>query len=52
VILIEFLRKISMMRTHTMAVPSSIDVFGWLYEQLAEASPELLRAMVRRLLRR
>src|SRR5215471_2321105 len=29
-----------------MAVPSSIDVSGWLHEQLAEASPDLLRAMV------
>ena len=28
-----------------MAVPSSIDVSGWLHEQ-AEASPDLLRAMV------
>jgi len=27
-----------------MAVPSSIDVSGWLHEQLAEASPDLLRA--------
>jgi hypothetical protein len=29
-----------------MAAPSSIDVSSWLYEQLAEASPDLLRAMV------
>jgi transposase-like protein len=29
-----------------MAVPSSIGVSGWLHEQLAEASPDLLRAMV------
>src|SRR5262252_3502273 len=29
-----------------MAVPSSIDVSGWLHEQLAQASPDLLRAMV------
>src|SRR5690348_7269231 len=29
-----------------MAVPSSIDVSGWLHEQPAEASPDLLRAMV------
>jgi putative transposase len=29
-----------------MAAPSSIDVSDWLHEQLAEASPDLLRAMV------
>src|SRR5215471_16203437 len=29
-----------------MAAPSSIDVSGWLHEQLAEASPDVLRAMV------
>jgi transposase-like protein len=46
VILIEFLRKISMMRSHAMAVTPSIDVSGWLHEQLAQASPDLLRAMV------
>jgi len=46
VILIEFLRKISMMRSHAMAVTPSIDVSWWLHEQLAQASPDLLRAMV------
>ena len=29
-----------------MAATPSIDVSGWLYEQLAQASPDLLRAMV------
>ena len=29
-----------------MAAGSSIDVSGWLEEQLAQASPDLLRAMV------
>ena len=29
-----------------MAVTPSIDVPGWLHEQLAQASPDLLRAMV------
>ena len=29
-----------------MAAPSSIDVSGWLHEQLAQASPDLLRAML------
>ena len=29
-----------------MAVTPSIDVSGWLHEQLAQASPDLLRAMV------
>ena len=45
-ILIEFLRKISMMRSHAMAVTPSIDVSGRLHEQLAQASPDLLCAMV------
>src|SRR5262245_9460534 len=35
-----------MMRSHAMAVTPSIDVSGWLHEQLAQASPDLLRAMV------
>jgi hypothetical protein len=29
-----------------MAATPSIDVSGWLQEQLAQASPDLLRAMV------
>jgi len=29
-----------------MAAPPSIDMSGWLHEQLAQASPDLLRAMV------
>jgi hypothetical protein len=29
-----------------MAATPSIDVSGWLHEQLAQASPDLLRAMV------
>src|ERR1700684_3614962 len=46
VILIEFRPKISMRRSHAMAAGPSIDVSGWLEEQLAQASPDLLRAMV------
>jgi hypothetical protein len=46
VILIEFLRKISRMRSHATAATPSIDVSGWLQEQLAQTSPDLLRAMV------
>jgi hypothetical protein len=46
VILIEFRPKISRMRSHAMAAGPSIDVSGWLEEQLAQASPDLLRAMV------
>src|SRR5215469_1924777 len=34
------------MRSHAMAAGPSIDVSGWLEEQLAQASPDLLRAMV------
>src|SRR5215470_6254803 len=34
------------MRSHAMAATPSIDVSGWLEEQLAQASPDLLRAMV------
>jgi len=30
-----------------MAARSSIDVSGWLHEQLAQASPDLLREMVK-----
>jgi hypothetical protein len=37
VILIEFRPKISMMRSHVVAAGSSIDVSGWLEEQLALA---------------
>jgi putative transposase len=33
-------------RSHAMAATPSIDVSGWLQEQLAQASPDLLRAMV------
>jgi Transposase, Mutator family len=46
VILVEFRPKISMRRSHAMAAGPSIDVSGWLEEQLAQASPDLLRAMV------
>src|SRR6516165_695612 len=35
-----------MRRSHAMAAGPSIDVSGWLEEQLAQASPYLLRAMV------
>jgi putative transposase len=42
----EFRPKISMRRSHAMAAGPSIDVSGWLEEQLAQASPDLLRAMV------
>jgi putative transposase len=35
------------MRSHAMAARSSIDVSGWLQEQLAQASPDLLREMVK-----
>src|SRR5215471_10836491 len=35
-----------MRRSHAMAAGPSIDVSGWLEEQLAQASPDLLRAMV------
>src|ERR1700759_1699296 len=45
----EFRPKIpmsSMRRSHAMATGRSIDVSGWLEEQLAQASPDLLRAMV------
>src|ERR1700739_2060933 len=45
----EFRPKISMSsmrRSHAMATGRSIDVSGWLEEQLAQASPDLLRAMV------
>src|SRR5215468_4049439 len=34
------------MRSYAMAAGPSIDVSGWLEEQLAQASPDLLRAMV------
>jgi hypothetical protein len=37
VILIEFRPKISMSRIHAMAAGPSIDVSGWLEEQLAQA---------------
>ena len=30
-----------------MTAPPSIDLSGWLSEQLAQASPDLLRAMVK-----
>jgi putative transposase len=46
VILIEFRPKTSMRRNHAMTAGPSIDVSGWLEEQLAQASPDLLRAMV------
>jgi transposase-like protein len=46
VILIEFRSKTSMRRNHAMTAGPSIDVSGWLEEQLAQASPDLLRAMV------
>src|SRR6201988_4234944 len=35
-----------MRRSHAMAAGPSIDVPGWLEEQLAQASPDLLRSMV------
>src|SRR6516164_1897309 len=35
-----------MRRSHAMAAGPSIDVSGWLEEQLAQASPDLLRSMV------
>jgi hypothetical protein len=35
-----------MRRSHAMAAGPSIDVTGWLEEQLAQASPDLLRSMV------
>src|SRR5579864_7187905 len=35
-----------MRRSHAMAAGPSIDVTGWLEEQLAYASPDLLRSMV------
>src|SRR5215831_11279619 len=35
-----------MRRSHAMAAGPSIDISGWLEEQLAQASPDLLRAMV------
>src|SRR5690242_3903091 len=35
-----------MRRSHVMAAGPSIDVTGWLEEQLAQASPDLLRSMV------
>jgi transposase-like protein len=46
VILIEFRSKTSMRRNHAMTAGPSIDVSGWLEEQLAQASPDLLRAVV------
>jgi hypothetical protein len=52
VILVEFRPKISMRRRHAMAAGPSIDVLGWLEEQLAQASPDLLRSMVRTFARR
>src|SRR5579875_830196 len=42
----EFRPEISMRRSHAMAAGPSIDVSGWLEEQLAQASPDLLRSMV------
>ena len=45
-ILVEFRPKISMRRSHAMAAGPSIDVTGWLEEQLAQASPDLLRSMM------
>jgi len=46
VILNEFLRKISSEEKHAMAAPPSIDLSGWLSEQLTQASPDLLRQML------
>jgi hypothetical protein len=48
VILVEFRPKISMRRSHAMAAGSSIDMSGWLEEQLGQASPDLPRSMVQR----
>ena len=45
-ILNEFLRKISSEEKHAMAAPPSIDLSGWLSEQLTQASPDLLRQML------
>jgi putative transposase len=46
VILIEFRRKISV-RSHAMTAGPSIDMPGWLHEHLGQASPDLLREMIR-----
>jgi putative transposase len=46
VILNEFLRKISSEEKHAMAATPSIDLSGWLSEQLSQASPDLLRQML------
>jgi putative transposase len=46
VILIEFRQKISV-RSHAMTAAPSIDMSGWLHEQPGQASPDLLRGMVR-----
>jgi putative transposase len=46
VILNEFLRKISSEEKHAMAATPSIDLSGWLSEQLTQASPDLLRQML------
>jgi hypothetical protein len=43
VILNEFLRRARERGVHAMTAPPSIDLSGWLTEQLAEASPDLLR---------
>ena len=45
-ILNEFLRKSSSEEINAMAAPPSIDLSGWLSEQLAQASPDLLREML------
>ena len=44
-ILIEFRPKISMSRSHPKAAGPGFDISGWLEEQLAQASPDLLRSM-------
>jgi len=46
VILIEFQRKI-LGEKHAMTAVPSIDMSGWLREQLDQASPDLLCSMVR-----
>jgi putative transposase len=46
VILIEICRRNSSEENNAMAATPSIDLSGWLSEQLAQASPDLLRAML------
>jgi putative transposase len=46
VILNEFLRKISTEK-YAMTVTPSIDLPAWMTEQLSQASPDLVRSMIK-----